>query len=472
MAHDEFQHLKHLVEYFSRDCYIFIHIDKGGTITDDEFQEVIKWPNVVRVYKKYHIHWGGFSMLKCETFLLKESLQVCEADYFHLLSGQDYPIKPFEYFLDYFDKYKGRDFISYVHLPHPRWQNNTFSRFSYYYPYDYLKHGVRYSKIIEKIKDIQDRIHLKRRIPDQFEHLYGGSQWFSLSRESVSLILEYTDKYPSFFKRLKWTFAPEECYIQTVANNILPKGKVVCSNLRFIRWFFENDNKPSNLGVEHFHFLVGRDTLIARKFKTPFSRKLVPLIDNYLLRDNPCVIKNNGTWEYNGYLRFRYDYTFCTGITRYCEWMDFRYVLDAGCGAGILVAALRRMGLIASGIDSNPYTPELSARLLSENDSPCQIMDLTDEISSDTQFDLVLCLDVLQYIPINMLPKAIGNLLYLTNNSLIVSCATSDPSSLLTIKQSLEESTQGVFQYNKGMSIFLQKFASVYQNIMLFERIK
>ena len=112
------------------------------------------------------------------------------------------------------------------------------------------------------------------------------------------------------------------------------------------------------------------------------------------------MIKNNGTWEYNGYLRFRYDYTFCTGITRYCEWMDFRYVLDAGCGAGILVAALRRMGLIASGIDSNPYTPELSARLLSENDSPCQIMDLTDEISSDTQFDLVLCLDVLQYIPV------------------------------------------------------------------------
>ena len=28
MAHKHFDHLKHLIEYFSRDCFVFVHVDK------------------------------------------------------------------------------------------------------------------------------------------------------------------------------------------------------------------------------------------------------------------------------------------------------------------------------------------------------------------------------------------------------------------------------------------------------------
>ena len=470
MAHNEYRHLKHLVEYFNHECYVFIHFDKKGTCTEEEISEAKNWLNVIQVYKKFSVHWGGFSMLKCELFLLREALVKSDADYFHLLSGQDYPIKPLEHFLNHFERNKGHDFVSFVHLPHPQWQNNTYSRFTYFYPFDFFKHGIRYSKIIDKIKSLQNKFHYKRRIPDQFEHLYGGSQWFSLTRESVSMILDYTSRKRSFLNRLKWTFAPEECYIQTVAKNILPKEKIIRSNMRFIRWVFENDNKPSNLGIEHFYLLASSNMLIARKFKNPFSRKLIPAIDKYLLKDNQCQRKSNGTWIYDGYLLYKYDSTFVIGICKYCEWMNFKYILDAGCGSGMLVAAFRRMGYAASGIDSNPYTPELSARLLSDNDIPCEVIDLTEEITADREFDLVLCLDVLQYIPETHLLKVINNLVNLTKSSLIISYTITEGNSLCTINELLKRNIQGMFHYNKGMSMFLQKFATVYQNIMLFER--
>ena len=28
MAHKHFDHLKHLIEYFNRDCFVFVHVDK------------------------------------------------------------------------------------------------------------------------------------------------------------------------------------------------------------------------------------------------------------------------------------------------------------------------------------------------------------------------------------------------------------------------------------------------------------
>ena len=98
MAHDEFLHLEHLIEYFCKDCSIFIHFDKDGSISDNEIKKAAGWNNVLRTYKKYSIHWGGFNMLRCELFLLDEATKHCEADYFHLLSGQDYPIKPLKIF--------------------------------------------------------------------------------------------------------------------------------------------------------------------------------------------------------------------------------------------------------------------------------------------------------------------------------------------------------------------------------------
>ena len=58
-------------------------------------------PQVAGVYRKYSVHWGGFSILRCELFLLKEAINNCDAEYFHLISGQDYPIKPLSSFLDF-----------------------------------------------------------------------------------------------------------------------------------------------------------------------------------------------------------------------------------------------------------------------------------------------------------------------------------------------------------------------------------
>lgn len=136
LAYNNFEILNHLVDYFKIDCYVLIHIDKKVVVNDDLMLELKAKSQVVDVYQKFTIHWGGYSILECELFLLKEAIRLTDANYFHLISGQDYPIKPLSVFLRYFDQRNGWEFISYVHIPHKNFQENTYDRFCYYLPYD------------------------------------------------------------------------------------------------------------------------------------------------------------------------------------------------------------------------------------------------------------------------------------------------------------------------------------------------
>jgi hypothetical protein len=47
MAHKHFDHLKHLIEYFSRDCFVFVHVDKrslfNGGIDNAFYSNIIDY---------------------------------------------------------------------------------------------------------------------------------------------------------------------------------------------------------------------------------------------------------------------------------------------------------------------------------------------------------------------------------------------------------------------------------------------
>ena len=111
LAHNDPEHLKRLIAYFDKDCYVLVHIDTKANFSNEYIQELIKMPQVIRVYRKYSIHWGGFSILKCELFMFREALSKTDASYFHLLSGHDYPIKPLNYFLKFFEDNNGSCFL-------------------------------------------------------------------------------------------------------------------------------------------------------------------------------------------------------------------------------------------------------------------------------------------------------------------------------------------------------------------------
>lgn len=437
MAHKNLTHLCHLISYFNNDCDVIVHIDKKSLITSEEIEKVRTLPQVKLVYQRYEVHWGGTSVLDCGMSLLEEAVRLCQTDYYHLLSGQDYPVRPLQDFLKFFEQNKGREYLQYYELPNKRWENGTFRRFQYYYPYDYDE-GRGRGWVMGQVH-MQYSKGIKRPIPDEFDHLYGNSQWFSITHHAAKILLNYTHEYPSLYNKMWMTFAPEETYVSTVLVNLLDKDKLASSNLRYIRWKNENGNCPANLGEEHFRYLLDGEYFFARKFEKDCSEGLVDLIDSYLHQEKKLETTNTGAWQYDGFLHYKYEDAFYQFVAQFCREVCVRTAIDMGCGAGHYVARWREDGLPFAGYDANPYTPKLSKILLKEEDTPCGVADLTEELDIPQPFDLVVCKDVLNYIPKTHHEVAVKNLASLSSHFILISLLEDTDETLRGTNCSMED---------------------------------
>lgn len=133
VAHKNPEQLKRLIGYFRGECEIYIHIDRRSSISLEERERLRSLPGVKAVVSRYRVRWGGYSILRVEMLLLKLALKMGNAGYFHLISGQDYPIRPLSEFIDFFSRTRETGFISCTHLPHPVTDGNTFLRVQYFF---------------------------------------------------------------------------------------------------------------------------------------------------------------------------------------------------------------------------------------------------------------------------------------------------------------------------------------------------
>lgn len=54
MAHKHFDHLKHLIEYFNRDCFVFVHVDKRSLFKREEIETILQFiiiPAIIQHHK-------------------------------------------------------------------------------------------------------------------------------------------------------------------------------------------------------------------------------------------------------------------------------------------------------------------------------------------------------------------------------------------------------------------------------------
>ena len=250
----------------------------------------------------------------------------------------------------------------------------------------------------------------------------------------------------------------------TVLVNLMDKEDIVPWNHRFIRWKHENGNRPANLGCEHFRYLLENEYLFARKIELPCSTVLLDRIDRYLLQDREIGLTKTGGWTYDGFLKYGYDKTFCDFVTQ--MWWDIgaRTGIDIGYGAGYYVSQWRSRGLAFAGYDANPRTPDLSGMLLPEGDAVCEVADLTEELDISTPFDIVVCKDVLPYIPEKSASTAIRNLARLSSHFILLSWNVPDSVATFPHRDMTDEDIIPHFE-NEGYTV--EKYMTARLHVVL-----
>ncbi len=282
MAHGNYKHLNKLLLALNDDhARFFLHIDKKSPMPDH-----LELKDKVEFIERINVWWGGWSVQKAINNLLKTALKT-DANYFVLLSGADYPVKPGEFFYsklkeggEYISLYKGflphkpESRIKYFHFDGAnRWNKKSLKTLIYF--------GLE--KVQYLIKFIR-----KRKYP--FDHIFFGPTWWALSRECAEYVTSYIQNHPECIAFYKTSWCPDESFVHTIIGNsqYLKKCK---GSLTYTDWS-EKKSSPARINKSHVRLLKEQQAgqkprewntghFFARKFDDQ-SEDVIQLIDREL----------------------------------------------------------------------------------------------------------------------------------------------------------------------------------------------
>ncbi len=260
----------------SNESHFLIHVDLKSEIED--FKALTKSiKNIHYIKERYNVGWGSFNMVKATLALIKELMnQNLKYSHAHLLSGEDILIKPISKLNNFFSENSDTSYIDYFILPCKYWPQGGLPKLTKYYFKNCKKHNNLLKRILFKAFElfvnhivVQIFPFLKKRL-DKNLNYYGGSQWWSLTKESIHYLYNYIQDNPSYCKFFKYSHIPDEIFFQTILLNSELKPKVVSTNKRYIDWSHPEKGMPAVLEINDFEILTKTDSFFARKvdFKT------------------------------------------------------------------------------------------------------------------------------------------------------------------------------------------------------------
>lgn len=244
MAHNDFESLKYLLGALDdKRNDIFLHVDKKTSYAD--FNEIKSWVKDAGLFfaNRLDVRWGHTSFVKCEIELFKLATSKGHYHYYHLLSGVDFPIKSMDYVHDYLSD-KDLEYINYHHNGDDG--DNFFYKIQFYYPLmKWVERGY-YDGPGKKLALLRKIVHYNwwlidrqrergidrtKKYPDM--EFVKGDNWCSVTDDFARFVVS---KEKQIMKMYRFTNAPDEIYLPTLAYNSQFKDRLANNSLRAIDW--------------------------------------------------------------------------------------------------------------------------------------------------------------------------------------------------------------------------------------------
>jgi hypothetical protein len=256
------------------DSVFFVHVDRRAPNAISDC--ISRWSSShsnVRLVKRHACRWGGFGVVAATLECVHDALRSGDRfDCAILLSGQDYPIKPFNYMREYLDKPQTQ-FLESFRLDQPnRWTTHSG-------PYQAVN-KISWHHI--QIRSRSFHIPVRRCLPIGLRP-YGGSTWWCLTRDCLAYVDDFVNGNSDVLQFFRHVFIPDESLFQTVISNSQFGREVVCDDLHYVDWTRPNPNYPRTLDGTDFERIQLSAKLFARKFDMSLDSHVLDLVDRELL---------------------------------------------------------------------------------------------------------------------------------------------------------------------------------------------
>lgn len=185
-----------------------------------------------------------------------------------LLSGADYPIKRSAQLELFLEEEPFKEFISHT----PVISDWPKARFRYAYAYtDYKWANRKLARLGRILNGIVPAI----KPPDGIT-MYGGSQWWCITRTAAEICLEFYRSDSQILKLFRRMTLPDEHFFQTVILNSCLRNNVVNRNLHKIDF---SGAHPRIFRSHDLSDLLQSDSFFARKFDTSVDSQILDELD-------------------------------------------------------------------------------------------------------------------------------------------------------------------------------------------------
>ena len=179
----------------------YVHMDAKSR--DFPKTDLANLANVVLLSDRVSVRWGGFSQIEATLKLFETAFAHEDNAYFHLVSGEDVVLQPFEVI----EKQWQQRFDFQAMMTCERAPQYAY-RFIMDSPHaDSNWQRQLTGKIITKLQQAVAKVK------PYHSPIYFGSQWFSVTRADWEKIMPFTDEYSDFFRH---KLVPDEHFFQTL----------------------------------------------------------------------------------------------------------------------------------------------------------------------------------------------------------------------------------------------------------------
>lgn len=240
-------------------CPVVIHVDrKVGQPEFSRFTAACADDPLIQFSDRHTCEWGGWGIVAASQSAASLMLdRFADVRHVFLSSGACLPLRPVSELVAYLAARPRVDFIESATTRDVTWTIGglDLERFTLRFPFSWRKQR----RLFDAHVRLQRALGMRRKVPEGLiPHM--GSQWWCLTRQTLSAILQDPNRgtYDRYFRRV---WIPDESYFQTLAR--LYSTHIESRSLTLSK--FDYQGRPHMFYDDHLQLLRRSDCFVARK---------------------------------------------------------------------------------------------------------------------------------------------------------------------------------------------------------------
>ncbi|MBS0125886.1 beta-1,6-N-acetylglucosaminyltransferase [Thetidibacter halocola] len=280
LVHTALHRAEQVARHWARaGCPVVIHVDRiVPRARFDAFRHSLADLDHVTFSQRHRCEWGSWGLVAASQDASDMMLdRFPDVRHVYLASGSCLPLRPVRELQDYLNRHPRTDFIESATTQDVPWTVDGLNheRFTLFFPFSWR----RQRRLFDAFVEVQRSLRVRRRMPSGLvPHL--GSQWWCLTRQTLSAILQDPNRarHDRFFRQV---WIPDEAYFQTLARKY--STQIESRSLTLSK--FDYQGKPHVFYDDHMQLLRRSDCFVARKIWPHADR----LYDFFLSDDGRAV---------------------------------------------------------------------------------------------------------------------------------------------------------------------------------------